>query len=106
MGKKIDEFFKEGLAKPDLQMQPDDWVAMERVLDKHQHKYEVKSVLYIWLSGIAALLIVGFFLFDQDVVNPIEKVTKKVMDKVFSSFCNKEDIEKAREYMRGFDLLH
>jgi len=77
MGKKIDEFFKEGLTKPDLQMQPDDWVAMERVLDKHQHKYEVKSVLYIWLSGIAAILIVGFFLFDQDVVNPIEKVTKK-----------------------------
>lgn len=77
MRKKIDTFFREGLAKPDLQMQPDDWVAMERVLDKHQHKYEVKSVLYIWLSGIAAMLIVGFFLFDQDVVNPIEKVTKK-----------------------------
>ena len=77
MGKKIDKFFRESLAKPDLQMQPDDWVAMERVLDKYQRKNEVKSVLYIWLSGIAAMLIVGFFLLDGDVVNQIEKVTKK-----------------------------
>ena len=91
MGKKIDEFFKEGLTKPDLQMQPDDWVAMERVLDKHQRKYEVKSVLYIWLSGIAAMLIVGFFLFDQDVVNPIEKVSKKKRFELLDSTKSVQD---------------
>ncbi len=55
MGKKIDKVFRDGLAKPDLQMQPSDWAAMERVLDKHQRKNELKSLVYIWLSGIAAM---------------------------------------------------
>ncbi|MDB5120353.1 MAG: hypothetical protein JWN56_1571 [Sphingobacteriales bacterium] len=77
MEKKIDEFFKNGLSEPDIEMPESDWLAMEKVLDKKENKNEIRSLLLIWASGIAAMLIVALFLIDTEVKPTSEKITKK-----------------------------
>ena len=80
MGKSIDEFFKEGLVEPDFEMPDADWLAMEKALDKQQGRNQVKSVLYIWISGIAAMLIIAFLLFKSGQQPTSQTITKKQTD--------------------------
>lgn len=80
MGKKLDEFFKDGLSEPDLQMLEADWAAMEKVLDKHQNKNDLKSIAYVWISGLAAMLIIAFFLVSRDVQPTLISIAKKKTD--------------------------
>jgi len=79
-GKQIDEFFRKGLADPDIPFQEEHWFVLQEELEKRQKR---KKVIAWWtrVGGIAAMLVMGLLIWDSQKKDntgiPLETVKTK-----------------------------
>src|SRR4051812_1626445 len=74
-GKQIDEFFRRGLAEPNIPFEEEHWYVLQEELEKRKKR---RRVIAWWTrtGGIAAMLVMGLFLWNYQKQDSTTQVVK------------------------------